>query len=1692
MKKRSILLLIFPCIFLLLVMFHKPLVCFAIKSHLQKKAPILKNLSVNYDKACFDGYFLSFKNFSISQLKQQDGDLAKIENFSVDFNFKPKNFSFSPFLYAKGVTIHAYKKNHDSKLIDCDLYKTLSKVFTSLKMVIKDAELICHTDNRTLPSLYFEYFPGDKKQHLGSFQIFFEKIKPAPVAIDLYHSHKEILTKLKLNMFSVEKGLPFVDFILQKPMSWQISSGVFEGELHLGITTNNIIQYFKSDFQCTNFLARKKAKQDIVKFDALKVSAYLPLDIERKFCVTKICFPELIKELAYASDVVNGQYCFLNPSTQSYWEIKNFHGKTHFNLELSPSVNFSGDMVKDGSAYPFDLTAKGLIESEKNWWLQLDLAMGSQPKQTHTNIFLTLLEDSTMYTKIFFKELGTTKLNMFQDLLQIKFPSLEKVCLEEVKLSTDLHLMVKSKNIKMLLFDHVKISRLKGNLQDNFQTKFMCEDLEGKMHLHFPLVSEFESLYSNLYFKNFDLSQVHKDKTFHLNQASGKLQLEKSGLKESFIEGIFEGVRTKLNLEGPIEKLNLFLSCELLEKHIASSFETEVIKRSQSIKKLSGLSANILLEKNEISSCEGGLNFFFQDQSVESLEFGFEVSDYAALIKSITKKKLNGILGWFESKSLSESTYLRIVKAFHQKWDAFGCMKFKGTFDDKKLKFTASSNEEVFYDSEDVSVWVDASFDQPAIGNFVFEYDNLIWDISIPLNRAKVLDKKFELVFHKVIADLKIQGTKLFAENISGFCENIYFQGALDLDFKNPNWLSLNLYPKHADGQASDFQKFLRHFPDFKNFDLPIEGFIKTHQHNFIQTSYNQVESKQNSRFSFRLENGTFDVSEKSKFSDLNCEIAFDTSSGILEVKDLKGNVDFSSLSHKKNYQLNFQKLLLSTKNTPFWDIDVRFESKTYDVLRLVGRVNCLENSYDIDVDKQLSHFFNSKFSEFHLVLDKDFLVKNCKINSVLQLSEMGNKCSVLGGLGLFSIPDFFLEDSLLETFEGDLNFSCSYEELTNQMVVESSGERVKFGKLVFEDFQFHALKEQNRFIVNKCHSNQFKLFTLAEKEKNIWNLPVFECYLGQFHSKAKQGYFDPEKKTLKIALKKLDLPISLLENVKTLSKSASYLEGVLSFSGDLSMDFSKGLQNLAMELELSCNSEVKLDQEPFLLKSKKPFKTKLGNNKNLLIEDFSCTVEHASEKLLVNSLDTDLLKVDLQEMKFEAKKALLTVPPEMVLFLVKHKLIKSLELNNDKFMMFGVEIPWDNQIQTELSCKIEKGQIFLEGHLQDGYYWIGSKSVFLQNFHYQYENDKLTTIFGLDYLDFILDVFARVDLKEKPYALISLKEGHLSEDSSEKSLDIHCKYSEEDGFFIQTVDGSIYGLDVSFHRNPRSYVPHVMILSGQMKIDSSGLVKAFPKLFYQPFKELGMGSGYELSGDWMISKKDIMNSYFKGFLKGRDFEFLGFQFKTLLSELDINTKQIKVRDFRLSDQSGVMHVKELKIAKSEEDGSWVMAIPEIVVQDFRPSFLKKYPQEQEQMKPFIIKDLHFFNIEGSLGYKESFSGWGYMEFLNTFKRAYNLLDIPIEIIGRIGFDLGLFVPVKGKVEFKMDEGKIFLKDLKNSYSEGKRSKFFLSSYKDSYIGLDGSIFIDIKMKQYVLLKITQPFTLSIRGSLDKPSYSLR
>jgi hypothetical protein len=224
--------------------------------------------------------------------------------------------------------------------------------------------------------------------------------------------------------------------------------------------------------------------------------------------------------------------------------------------------------------------------------------------------------------------------------------------------------------------------------------------------------------------------------------------------------------------------------------------------------------------------------------------------------------------------------------------------------------------------------------------------------------------------------------------------------------------------------------------------------------------------------------------------------------------------------------------------------------------------------------------------------------------------------------------------------------------------------------------------------------------------------------------------------------------------------------------------------------------------------------------------------------------------------------------------------------------------------------------------------------------------------------------------------------------------------------------------------------------------------------------------------------------------LKGRDFDFAGYLFKTLLSHIRIDQKGAVLRDLSISDEGVTVSIPELMIDLSAK-GDLSLHIPEIVINELRPSLLKKKHIHQ-RLKPFCIKTMVFQDISGYLADRGSFTGRGSLKFNNTFKEGHNLLDIPIEIISRLGLDIGLLVPIQGELDYVIKNGKIVFTKLKNSFSESKRSYFYLWNKTESYIDFSGNMHIDIRMKQYVLFKITELFILSIQGSIDKPKCFLR
>jgi hypothetical protein len=330
------------------------------------------------------------------------------------------------------------------------------------------------------------------------------------------------------------------------------------------------------------------------------------------------------------------------------------------------------------------------------------------------------------------------------------------------------------------------------------------------------------------------------------------------------------------------------------------------------------------------------------------------------------------------------------------------------------------------------------------------------------------------------------------------------------------------------------------------------------------------------------------------------------------------------------------------------------------------------------------------------------------------------------------------------------------------------------------------------------------------------------------------------------------------------------------------------------------------------------------------------------------------------------------------------------------------------------------------------------------------------------------------LDLEEKikGRAIIGIEETPLTID-----------WEYEDCLVVHSMEGSFCGLEASFHADS----PNNLI--GSARLDLTAISEWIPDAVAQAFKELEMGKGYELKGRLYI----VDNlPYFKGILCGKQIELFGFQFRTLLAHTDLGPEKVHIYDIKISDSAGIMKVDEI-LLETKDDLPWTISIPTLTILEMRPSLLQRPGEAVGPISPLVVRELKIVDFKGLAVDSDTWTAKGKAHFINSYKREETVFDLPANVLSRIvGLDLELLIPVCGDLTFDLKDGAFHLLELSNAFSEGKRSEFFLETNPAPTMDLDGNLKVFIKMKQFVLLKLTESFLISIEGKLEDPQFHLR
>jgi hypothetical protein len=329
-----------------------------------------------------------------------------------------------------------------------------------------------------------------------------------------------------------------------------------------------------------------------------------------------------------------------------------------------------------------------------------------------------------------------------------------------------------------------------------------------------------------------------------------------------------------------------------------------------------------------------------------------------------------------------------------------------------------------------------------------------------------------------------------------------------------------------------------------------------------------------------------------------------------------------------------------------------------------------------------------------------------------------------------------------------------------------------------------------------------------------------------------------------------------------------------------------------------------------------------------------------------------------------------------------------------------------------------------------------------------------------------------------------------IKEDAQHKGLALQCLMDPKEGYwYVEKAQGELSGLIVQAGRIGKKE-QDLCRYEVEVHVDFAKMSALLPKASADMIMTYEIGKGYTYRGTAAVRwAQPVKFVGLAGEVLAKDFVLFGKSMKSLRSFLEMDEMHGQVRGLKLEDDVGILSAKAISFSYLPKEKTYQVEAPLIHVKDLVPAFFLK----EAKKKGVEIKNVSFYDIKGKLGDLSSFQAKGSLHFSSISKKEFSFWDIPLSLLKDFGLDPGLLTPSIGEADLSVHHGRIYFTDLRNAYSEEKRSQFYLAEPgTDAYLGLDGSWHVDLKMKQNVVWKVTEDLILSVRGSLDNPKYSLK
>lgn len=1651
---------------------HHHLICFGVKSYLGTRLPKGSKVEFTYETSKWEEGQFVLHDVTLKRNEGMKGPSFNVEmvDLKIAFDFQLFPFRFSPKVVMDHpqVALKSGKINREKK--KKELYESLNKYFFRTPLKVKEGEFIF--GDQVVVLTFINPEEGEK----GLLKIG-KKGEETALTVSFIKEDQDLKFDITFEdldaIWAFEVGRFFLPQMNEQIL---INKGSLKGSLSLSLASPHVIDFIKYDLKLSDFSLTHKKYGLAVGIHHLGWKEHFHSKQEMGNLESHPFFDKVWPYFVGDGEISGMNVAVEDSHSNRGWVFEDVSGTLRFSQLNAPLVEFHGNYHGDGEEAPFHLVGEGVIEDETFWKMAFDSQIFST-EEIRSYFALTSKGEHRFFVETECLNLTPHQLSLFKHFASSSLPFLDKLYIDKGTFSGKGNGWIEEKKLTRFEISHFKASKTFMRLPSE-KLEWQAKEVSGK--------GEFD----------LSTSDFFDGTCWELSLSDGKVALEEKGtiqgvnlflamhdqyIKPSTLECEYQGTEGKIAFEGLYTHLNINIDALVSPDSLA-----EVLK----VKNYKGftdpLALDLDLKLKTVESrlgVDGTLAFIRGTGKDDAIEFGWSW-DINRLKNREFQEAIE--LGWFKGERISDRTLNLPLVFWDKDFRAEGLIGLEGTFNAHAIEFTIDPTH-IKYRSNDIDLDPQIKGDEKAPScTFFYDYNEGFWRGKIPLKGVRLKEHAFGIEFDSFTSEVDLEGTEFLFQNVDAIANDVRFQAEVAVDFSLEDRSELTINTYAIEGDAKSALSFLNHFEMFKGVELPLEGKLISgsgdmHLHAYI----GKVEELLEWKIALHFKEGSFPFSPTFGFENLAGDLYYSADEKRFIIEKVAGTLMLTARNIGRSYELNVPLLELDAEKGMLV-YDCRLEAPTHEICRLVGTGSQQGEEFALAFDRDRTRLYGALIDVKTLTFREGSLSR-AEIETHLSALDLVHHLDFLSSAGIVPVKPETLDEMRGPNVQGELSLKLNYDLFQETFLFNAYSKHLSMGPIDLDHLAIRGNRKGDHFNLERFEMGALSILAEMKREGTKWEIPSLEVIWKKSFLKGGAGSFDEEGKYFTLPIDGLRVELSEVKTLFPHSKfDWDYLCGSLFANGDIIFDFSKGFRRLSFD------SHIKLIGEEFgrgklRLESSEILNISYDPHTGLSMGNANFNFLHPRSNQLWAKCHFNTLKYFKEILS--ADHVRLVVPPEMLSFLGQTRSLPQMGYEEERLILFGHPLKWDNQIEATFDFSLgEKKEA--KGSLKEGYYWIGDKAWYLNDFSFDFEDSKLRLNMNTNYDEIPFDVSAKLSFFDRFRSQFEIKE-LTKEGEKHPPLVIATDWNKNEGFFIQTIEGGVCGLDFSFHHNPKNSFLDKMALAGQLKINVPRFASLLPENLQETIQEFEIGKGYELSGDLILSKAAIEESQFSGYLKGKNFQLMGSVMETLLSEIHINPKHIELNHFNLSDVSGIFSMDRIQITQMDGD-RWELNVPELAITDFRPSLLKKIGKYPTRIKPLTIRHLYCYNIHGTLGEMKSFTGKGDLNFINTFKRDYHILDIPFEILGRLGLDMGLLVPVRGDLEFVMVDGRVYLTNLKGSYSEGKRSQFFLSPIEHSYLDFEGNLNINIKMKQYVLLKVTEPFTLYIGGTFENPKYGLR